>query len=59
MKFYIYSILLIASIISQDVFDGYTLFTPQNRGGGGNNIRTRLLDYDFNNFPIMSDFIQF
>jgi len=48
MKFYIYSILLIASIISQDVFDGYTLFTPQNGGGGGNNIRTRLLDNDFN-----------
>jgi len=48
MKLYIYSILLIASIISQDVFDGYTLFTPQNGGGGGNNIRTRLLDNDFN-----------
>tara|TARA_B100001250_G_scaffold56554_1_gene43720 strand:- start:800 stop:2284 length:1485 start_codon:yes stop_codon:yes gene_type:complete len=50
MKFYIYSILLITSIISQDVFDGYTLFTPQSGGGGGNNIRTRLLDNDFNEF---------
>ena len=44
MKSYVFSILFIASIIAQDVFDGYTLFTPQTGPGGGNNIRTRLLD---------------
>jgi len=49
MKFYIYSILFITSIIGQDIFDGYTLFTPQS-GGGGNNIRTRLIDNDLNEF---------
>ena len=50
MKYYVFSILLIASTIAQDIFDGYTLFTPQSGGGGGggNNVRTRLLDNDFN-----------
>ncbi len=48
MKIYVASILFIASIIAQDVFDGYTLFTPQTGPGGGNNIRTRLLDNNLN-----------
>ena len=48
MKFYIYLILLITLIITQDVFNGYTLFTPQTPGGGS--IQTQLLDNDFNEF---------
>ena len=35
-------------LFSQDIFEGYTLFTPQSGPGGGNNIRTRLLDNNLN-----------
>ena len=48
MKIYTYLILLLTSVVAQDVFEGYTLFTPQSGPNGGNNIRTRLLDNDLN-----------
>ena len=45
MKF-IFSILIIytSSLVGQEVFEGYTLFTPQ--AGNGNSAQTRLIDND-------------
>jgi len=45
MKF-IFSILIIytSSLLGQEVFEGYTLFTPQ--AGNGNSAQTRLIDND-------------
>lgn len=46
MNLYIICILLISSIMTQDTFDGYTLFTPQTPGGS---IQTRLMDNNLDN----------
>ena len=43
---FIYFILFLTSVIAQNVFEGYTLFTPQTPGG---TIQTRLMDNNFNN----------
>ena len=45
MKF-IFSIFIISTslLFGQDVFEGYTLFTPQ--AGNGNSAETRLIDND-------------
>ena len=41
-------------LFSQDVFEGYTLFTPGG-GGGGGSATTYLKDNSFNNITL-SDF---
>ena len=45
---YLYTLLLVILGISssQDVFEGYTLFTPQI--GFGDNSSSKLMDNDFN-----------
>ena len=45
LKYSVYSILL-TTLFCQDVFEGYTLFTP---GGGGGSATTYLKDNNLNN----------
>ena len=41
-------------LISQDVFEGYTLFTPGSGGGGGGGATTYLKDNNLNNIQTWS-----
>jgi len=52
-KFYIYVIWLITISFSQDVFEGYTLFTPGG-GGGAGSATTYLKDNNLNNIQTWS-----
>ena len=45
---------LITMLISQDVFEGYTLFTPGSGGGGGGGATTYLKDNNLNNIQTWS-----
>jgi len=45
---------LITMLISQDVFEGYTLFTPGSGGGGGGGATTYLKDNNLNNIRTWS-----
>ena len=51
-KYYIY-VLVLNIIFSQDVFEGYTLFTPGG-GGGGGSATTYLKDNNLNNIQTWS-----
>ena len=46
-------VVLLSMLIGQEVFDGFTLFTPGG-GGGGGSATTYLMDNDFNNVQTWS-----
>ena len=52
---YLYTVFLVILGISssQDVFEGYTLFTPGD-GGGGGSVTTYLIDNNYNNIQTWS-----
>ena len=52
IKYYVYCVLF-AALISQDVYEGYTLFTPGG-GGGGGSTTTYLKDNNLNNIQTWS-----